>query len=329
MRRAPSVLGWMFGAIAGVFVNEGACQAANEKLVFHGMCDASAAVALDTRHFVAANDEDNLLRIYDRLTGGAPVGGLDVSAHLSIGNGREADIEGAARGGDVIYWITSHGLNKDGKSRPERRRVFATEILRGGQLPALKVRGQSRDDLLPMLLRDGRYERLGFAEAISVAPKSRGGFNIEGLAATSEGHLLIGLRNPLFDKKAIIIPIENPSAYVDGKDAELGAPILIDLNGQGIRCIESIGDGYLIVAGDRDGGGRFHLHRWAGKGAQTSLVDFDVPDDFGPEAMVRFDNDRDQWLVLSDDGSRTIDDMNCKEVEPADGRRFRGRFLSL
>lgn len=34
--------------------------------LYHGMCDASAAVALDADNFVVANDEDNSLRIFRR-----------------------------------------------------------------------------------------------------------------------------------------------------------------------------------------------------------------------------------------------------------------------
>ena len=33
---------------------------------YDGLCDASAAVALDARHFVVAGDEDNTLRIFER-----------------------------------------------------------------------------------------------------------------------------------------------------------------------------------------------------------------------------------------------------------------------
>ena len=32
--------------------------------------------------------------------------------------------------GDRIYWITSHGRNKDGKERPNRYAFFATDIVK-------------------------------------------------------------------------------------------------------------------------------------------------------------------------------------------------------
>ncbi len=39
---------------------------AGETLHYPGMCDASAAVAIDRTRFVVASDEDNILRIYDK-----------------------------------------------------------------------------------------------------------------------------------------------------------------------------------------------------------------------------------------------------------------------
>lgn len=38
------------------------------------MCDASAAVPLDERRFVAADDEDNVLRAYDSRSPGSAAG---------------------------------------------------------------------------------------------------------------------------------------------------------------------------------------------------------------------------------------------------------------
>jgi hypothetical protein len=39
-------------------------RAESEITTFSGCCDASAAVAVDERHFVVADDEDNILRVY-------------------------------------------------------------------------------------------------------------------------------------------------------------------------------------------------------------------------------------------------------------------------
>ena len=66
--------------------------------VFHqGMCDASAAVALDEDLFVVGDDEDNALRVYSRYRPGPPLYSTDVSVFLGLRRGAEVDIEASAR----------------------------------------------------------------------------------------------------------------------------------------------------------------------------------------------------------------------------------------
>src|SRR5438309_1135133 len=97
--------------------------------VYHGMCDASAAVALDDKLFAVANDEDNILRIYHLGRGGAPVQSFDLSPFLKVDpKFPETDLEGAAWLGDQIFLIGSHGRNRDGKYRESRHRFFAITV---------------------------------------------------------------------------------------------------------------------------------------------------------------------------------------------------------
>src|SRR5262245_37303240 len=83
------------------------------------MCDASAAVPVGPTLFVVANDEDNQLRVYRRDRPSGPIFSSDLTAFLKPDPKHpEADIEGATRLGDLIYWITSHGTNEEHKPRP-------------------------------------------------------------------------------------------------------------------------------------------------------------------------------------------------------------------
>src|SRR5262245_18925566 len=93
-------------------------------------CDASGAALLPNgRHFVAATDEDNVLRVYELEHPGPPVMSVGVTSFLEPKDPKvEADIEGVARLGDRFYWIGSHGLNKSGKEKEMRRRLFATTV---------------------------------------------------------------------------------------------------------------------------------------------------------------------------------------------------------
>src|SRR5687767_3658238 len=97
--------------------------------VFLGCCDASAAIALTDDLFVVANDEDNILRVYSRQRLGRPATTVDLTGFLNPGRKfAEVDIEAAARVGDRIYWISSHGQNAKGKARESRHRFFATSV---------------------------------------------------------------------------------------------------------------------------------------------------------------------------------------------------------
>ena len=90
-----------------------ATQTGDETMKYRGACDGSAAVALDADHFAVADDDHNVLRVY-RIGQPDSIPSLNVDQFLEAPkkkkNGfKEADIEGAARVGDRIYWIGSHG----------------------------------------------------------------------------------------------------------------------------------------------------------------------------------------------------------------------------
>ena len=53
-------------------------------IVYSGMCDASAAVALTDKLFAVASDEDSVIRVYNRERSGNPVQGIDLSALLDL-----------------------------------------------------------------------------------------------------------------------------------------------------------------------------------------------------------------------------------------------------
>src|SRR6266704_2712709 len=77
---------------------------------YSGMADASGAVPVSSNLFVAASDEDNILRLYRSDRSGAPLKQFDCNAFLELhGKNLEADLEAAARIGDRAFWIGSHG----------------------------------------------------------------------------------------------------------------------------------------------------------------------------------------------------------------------------
>ena len=256
-----------------------------------------------------ANDEDNILRVYRRGQP-SPTQNIDLGDFLDAE--RETDIEASATIGDRIYWITSHGRNSKGKDRPERQRFFATDIVsRGGRLTVIPA-GTAYTDLLADLVNASQLNRYRLGEASALPPKTAGALNIEGLAATPDGKLLIGFRNPIPNDKALIIPLENPSAVISGSKAIFGQPIELALGGLGIRSLERVGDGYLIVAGPYDSSGSFTLYKWSNVlgGSPVAVSGINL---YGmhPEALFAIPNS-DTIQILSDNGK--IEDVDCIDI---------------
>lgn len=298
---------------------------AQQASTYNGWCDASAAVALDDDHFVVANDENNELRVYRRGKPelvGSPV---DLRQFLGTKN-RESDLEGAARVGDRIYWIASHGRNKDGERRPERQRFFATEVA-PARPPSVQPTGTAYSGLLADLLAAESLKPYDLATASTLAPEAPGGLNIEGLAATPDGQLLIGFRSPVRNGKALVVPLENPDDLIQGRGkARLGAPLSLDLGGAGIRSIERFGSVYWIVAGPSADSGDFALFRWSGKAADPPTpfpaIDFRKYEQFRPEALFALSSST-LVQVLSDDGGLKVGATECKKTD-ASRQTFRG-----
>ena len=316
-----------------------ACAAAAQDS-YRGMCDASAAVALGKGHFVVADDEGDVLRIYKRGTA-MPVGRVDLIDYLHNrkpgGKNAEADIEGAAAINQRIYWISSHALKgKDGEADPHRRRFFATEIVTGAQPPTVKAAaGAPYETLLDDLLADPRFALL--AEAAKRKPEKEGGLNIEGLAATPDGGLLIGFRNPLPQGLALIVPLRNPQELIDsGAKPQFGDMIRLDLGGRGIRSLERVGDEVLIAAGPYGTAATsgvqpaFALFRWSGAATQApSFVRALDAGTFRPEALF-FDAQAKELVLLSDDGDEQVGGVDCKEKSvPVENKGFRARSISM
>ena len=288
MNRSLSLAGLAVAAVLG------AGRAAAHDFEYRGVCEASAAARLDGRHFAVASDETETLTLYERGRA-TPVGSVE---HANV-----TDIEASARIGDVIFWQTSHSLNREGQDKPKRKLLFATTVAPGSS-PALVPAGVEFRNLRSMIA-----PALGLDEA-ALMPT----LNIEGLAATPEGDLLIGLRAPLSaDGRAQLVRIRDPLALVGlgpaGVQARAEAVPPLDLQGRGIRSIELVGTGahrYLIVAGPvLDRASPPLLFWWDGAGAATpgpaALLG-----GMTPEALVAW-SDRD-IQIIGDNGDSCSDE---------------------
>jgi hypothetical protein len=280
--------------------------------VFEGRCDASAFVFVGADRILVADDEKKSLGLF-ALTGGRATK-VSVKSHVGVDD--ELDLEGAASIGDVAYFIGSHGRTASGKLAPARAHLFA---LHPGEEPIFV--GRSANTLMPALFG---LPEIGarLREAAQRPPKSReGGLNIEGLASSPEGALLIGLRNPLIEGQAVVVTLSNPRSVLEGEAPKVESET-IDLGGRGIRGIQRMGSEYLIVAGPIDSETSFALFRWNGE--TVSPIDVDLGE-LNPEAVGLLDG---RILLLSDDGREPVAGMPCKDAD-ADLRSFRSAWLRL
>lgn len=286
-------------------------RAAEPMLEFRGLANASAAVRVGEDRFLAGCDENNVLQLY-RNTGGDPVASFETSQWLGLTtrNG-EADYEGAARLGDVVFWLGSHGRNKSGERRPDRQRLLAVRVVEsaGDGSITLNPVGEPVATLVEQMAAAPTLTRFGLADASRRPPEEPGGLNLEGLAAGPGDSLWLGFRNPVPEGKALMVPLENPLEVVAGRPARFGEPRLLDLGGRGIRDLVWTGRDYFVIGGAAGGGGKSQLYRWAGDASAPLPVGKAFPKSLNPEAVVVFGSpESPRLLVLSDDGGRTANE---------------------
>jgi len=261
----------------------------------HGISDASSVLDVGDGHFLAANDETNTLFLYDIAAGtGAPVKTWTFTP-TQMGTSSEVDIEGVARSADTLVWIGSHGNNREGEVREERRTMFATTISGSGAATELTFDGRYtslREQLIDWDETDGHglgADALGLAAAAApgVLPNAPDGFNLEGFEFAPDGTTgYLGFRGPTVDEDgvelALVVPVTNVLDLNDGTPgttpAELGDPILLDLGGRSIRELRRNDDGdYLISAGPSPSEPTWALYAWDGDPEHDAAFVVDLP----------------------------------------------------
>ncbi|CAL8479565.1 DUF3616 domain-containing protein [Caballeronia sp. S22] len=332
MRHSPLRLVAACACVIATFASQAIAESVT---TYRGICSASAGIDLGSGHFVVADDEMNLLVVY-RYDSPDYVTTVDLWDFLRGSDGKkEADLEGAARIGDRIYWIGSHSRNTNAELRPTRHRLFATRIDTTRAKPTVKQIGtKPYDGLLEAITADKRFSELRDASARGAEqPK---GLNIEGLAATEDGGLLIGFRNPLSGEKdmALVLKLKNPAAVVEQNAAPVfGDLIRLDLGQRGIRSMERVGSEYFIVAGPLDDGvpgtpsSKFSIYKWSGEPGAAAVHWKDIsPPDLHIEGLFEIAGTKQLYLLSDDGGGRE----NCTNKKvPSDDKTFRGMRVAF
>lgn len=150
----------------------------------------------------------------------------------------------------TIYVISSHSRNKKNESQEARQQLLRLCITDEGHIETAALLRQKILDALPEVLKVSTKSRPG---AKASDGQYMPGFNIEGLAWKSPGDLLIGLRSPTLENKALVLCIKNVDALFDDASQSVHLTIVahLDLQGLGIRSMtyDDNRHGYWLIAG--------------------------------------------------------------------------------
>jgi hypothetical protein len=216
------------------------------------------------------------------------------------------DLEGlAADRAGLVYAITSHSRDDDGDEKKSREKLVR-----------FRVEG---DRVVEPKVVDGLKHALTTRHAVLAAAaevrdvKAGGGLNIEGLEISpDQQRLLIGLRSPLRNGRALIASVENLAAVFELGEAPRIAPSLaeLDLGGHGIRGLSYVPalGAYLVIGGPTSREpGTFDLWHWSGEpGAPArrmtvpGLRGFEKAEGVSPAVVGGVE----RIVVVSDDGNR-------------------------
>ena len=286
---------------------------------FKSMCDASGAVWIDGKLLIV-NDEDQnttLLRLFDPNSGGKPVAApvLPTSAIQFDSNEPEIDLEAITQIGATYWTIGSHSRNKSGVARWTRQNLIAFEWKSNAP-----VNMRSITSLLPAIGILARAADKNLKNIDPAVDPKDGGISIEGLAATPEGDLLIGLRSPLdSQERALIARLTKPSDAIKENRAlpHLTKIHQLPLEGAGVRDLihDAPANRFLILSGPAGEGGPFRIWAWKGdQSAPTKLLDVTALGKAGsPEAIVRTADKKAFWLIM-DEGAAMRNGTACKDL---------------
>jgi len=312
--------------------------------IYQSTADGSAAVWAGD-HFINFDDETNIARLYKAGTGGSSVKSWNLTSALGLS--KEADFEDAARIGNNLLLITSHGRNKDGEYKTDRYRFAKLTVSGSGSSTNITVAGYTKT-LVQSLLTSSNWQQpdatiisllaqrtqLSKATVANLAPKEEG-FNIEGLGQLpgATTRVAIGLRNPLINGQAIVITLENPLEAATGSTPIFGQAIRMDLGGCGVRAMSwSAADNTMyILAGhiNSDPEANFFLYRWNGQptSAPEYLAALQHSSGGSLEAILRHEGSN-KLRILVDEGAVLINGTENKSLPTAD-QRFHDMLVTL
>lgn len=271
-----------------------------------GIYEPSAIQQLPDGRFLVVEDEKQRPFSLFSIGSGGRIESRPVERDADDALGKLDDLEGLALdAAGYVYAIASHSRTSDGDVKKSRHKLARFRI-EGDRIVAPAVFTGLKS------LLSTAHPALAAAAAV-MDVKNDGGLNIEAIEFVPDTqHLLIGLRSPLLDGRAIIVRLQNPFAVSAAGMAPHGVPALdtLELGGDGVRGLSWVPalNGYLVVSGPvaREQV-QFRLWFWSGRHAAAARP-VDVPGLPGLEhaegvtpALI---DGQPRIVVVSDDGDR-------------------------
>lgn len=269
----------------------------------------TAGDEMDRIQFLRRSGDD-----FDVLTG------LTVAVNST---GEEADLEGLASEGEFVYAVASHS------SKRKKLKDDATQAQNAVRLNRIEAATPEKNVLARFRLNpEGTYSELAITSLrarldadpilapFAGIPCKENGIDIEGLAVR-DGRLYVGFRGPVLNNNLV------PVLVCGFEPTALGELRFVDLEGRGIRDLERVEDGFLILAGpvgDIDAG--YRLYWWNGldgvpgtdgSGELRPLGTLPIPADGKAEGLALERETADAYIVL----------VICDGLKDGGPRRFR------
>ncbi len=239
--------------------------------------------------------------------------GYTVGTPISLGKANaEPDLEAIATDGNTVYAIGSHSRAR-AKLKPGETYAQVCK-----KIATIKDDTFKRDALFRFTLGNdgtvtGPIEKTNLRALIEASPvlapfaaipSKENGIDIEGLAVR-DGRLYVGFRGPVLRGNFVPVMVTK-----FGK-AKADLPF-VKLGGRGIRDLEPVADGFLVLAGPvGEGSESFRIYFWNGgdclpgadpQGTCEYLCDVPAPDGGKPEgiALVKEDDSGFEFILLCD-----------------------------
>lgn len=209
------------------------------------------------------------------------------------------DLEGITTDGTHFYVVGSQSKSKGGDLAGLVRFRFDAQ--------AQRAEGVESISGLKRFLAENVAELRGMAER----KYKDGGINVEGAAWDQKnGRLLLGLRSPVVDGHALVVPVRlrDPRAAFtsDNLEVEGAKAIRLPLGGAGVRSIEydERAKAFRVIAGAGPNSEKldFKLWEWDGDAARPALHELSTFDRrLKPEGVTRFSSaGRDFTFIVFD-----------------------------